>query len=74
MSRLSGIKVLLGPSTFGVSDPAPLEQLKAAGCEIIYNPYKRKIQKMSCWSCSLMMSGLIAGLEILDREVLEKQN
>ena len=45
MSRLNGTKVLLGPSTFGVPDPAPLEQLKAAGCEIIYNPYKRKIQK-----------------------------
>ena len=73
MSRLNGTKVLLGPSTFGIPDPAPLEQLKAAGCEIIYNPYKRKIQKNELLELLADdVPGLIAGLEILDREVLEK--
>lgn len=73
MSRLSGIKVLLGPSTFGVSDPAPLEKLEAAGCQIIQNPYKRKIKKNELLGLLADdVSGLIAGLEILDCEVLEK--
>ncbi len=73
MSRLSGIKVLLGPSTFGVPDPAPLEKLAAAGCQIINNPYKRKIKKNELLELLAGdVSGLIAGLEILDCEVLEK--
>ncbi len=73
ISRLNGTKVLLGPSTFGVPDPAPLEQLKAVGCKIIHNPYKRKIQKHELLELLADdVPGLIAGLEILDREVLER--
>ncbi len=73
MNRLSGIKVLLGPSSFGVPDPAPLERLKTAGCDVIPNPYKRKIQKHELLELLADdVPGLIAGLEILDSEVLEK--
>lgn len=73
MSRLNGTKVLLGPSTFGVPDSAPVEQLKSAGFEIIYNPYKRKIQKHELLKLlGEDVLGLIAGLEVLDCEVLEK--
>jgi len=72
---LKGIKVLLGPSSFGSLDQAPLERLKAAGCEIIPNPYKRKLTKGEVIDLLKSdVSGLIAGLEPLDREVMEKTN
>jgi len=70
---LKGIKVLLGPSSFGSLDQAPIERLKASGCEIIPNPYKRKLTKGEI--IGLLkddIPGLIAGLEPLDREVMEK--
>ena len=72
---LEGTKILLGPSSFGNLDKTPIERLKAAGCEIIPNPYKRKLTKAEV--IDLLkddVSGLIAGLEPLDREVMEKTN
>jgi len=73
MKQLDGIKILLGPSTFGVADPAPLDQLRAEGCEIIDNPYKRKIKKNELLVLLADdVTGLIAGLETLDYEVMSK--
>lgn len=70
---LKGVKVLLGPSSFGCLDSTPLEKLKAAGCEIIPNPYKRKLTKMELLDLLKHdVSGLIAGLERLDREIMQK--
>jgi len=70
---LKGRKILIGPSSFSAINKAPMEHLKAAGCEIIDNPFKRKLTKPEL--LSLLeggVSGLIAGLEQLDSEVLKK--
>jgi D-3-phosphoglycerate dehydrogenase / 2-oxoglutarate reductase len=70
---LSGTKVLIGPSSFGEADPAPLDHLAALGCEVLGNPYKRKLTKAELLELlSDRVIGLVAGLEPLDREVLER--
>ncbi len=72
---LNGIKVLLGPSTFALYDKAPIDRLINAGCEVIDNPYKRKLTKSELLELlSDNVTGLIAGLEQIDLEVLEKAN
>jgi len=71
--NLSNEKVLIATSTFGVQDCTPLNRLKETGCEIIENPYKRRLTRGEL--CRLLSEGvtaLIAGVELLDREVLEK--
>ncbi len=73
MKQLGGVKVLLGPSTFGVQDRAPLIYLAGEGCEIIENPYKRRLTKEELLELlSDKVTGLIAGLEPLSRDVLGK--
>jgi len=70
-----GEKVLLGPSTFAELDYAPLKCLIEAGCSVIENPFKRKLTKSELLNLlSGNVAGLIAGLETLDREVMEKTN
>ena len=69
------LKVLLGPSSFGEFDPAPLKRLKESGCEVILNPHRRKLSKNELFELlGPDVVGLIAGLETLDQEVLEKTN
>jgi len=75
MSLLKGTKVLVAPSTFGAQDWAPLKHLRDKGFEIIENSYKRRLTKDEL--VKLLAggaTGLIAGLETIDREVLEKTN
>ena len=73
MSTLANVKVLLGPSSFAELDGTPLERLVESGCEIIDNPFKRKLTKPELLKLlNNDVTGLIAGLELLDREVLEK--
>ena len=73
MKSLEGEKVLIGPSSFAALDRKPLDMLRKRGCEVIDNPFKRKLTKAELFD---LLSGgptaLIAGLELLDREVLEK--
>jgi len=67
------LKVLIGPSTFAELDTKPLAHLQAAGCEVIKNPYKRKLTKSELMNfLKYDVTGLIAGLEPLDREVLRR--
>ncbi len=64
---------MIGPSTFGEYDKAPLDLLQDQGFETIANPYKRKFTKEETIALlSDGVAGLIAGLEPLDREVLAK--
>jgi D-3-phosphoglycerate dehydrogenase len=63
-------KVLIGPSSFGELDAAPLEKLKAHGFEIIPNPFRRKLTKPELKSLLAGVTGLIAGLETINREVM----
>lgn len=65
-------KVLLGPSSFAALDKAPLQKLYQAGFEVVDNPYKRRLTKEELLELLPGVSGLIAGLEPLDREVLTK--
>lgn len=75
MKSLHGEKILIGPSTFAALDMTPMERLVKTGCEVIDNPFKRKLTKTELLDLlSGGVSGLIAGLEPLDREVLEESN
>lgn len=75
MSFLKGVKVLIGPSTFGLQDQAPLKCLRDTGCEIVENPYRRRLTKKELLELLAdNVTSLIAGLETVDREVLEKTN
>lgn len=64
-------KVLIGPSSFAAIDRTPLNRLLAAGFEVIGNPFGRKITKQELIDLLPGVKGLIAGLETLDREVME---
>ncbi|MFS2316956.1 NAD(P)-dependent oxidoreductase [Maricaulis sp. D1M11] len=64
-------KILIGPSSFGDADPAPLDLLREAGYEIVDNDLKRRFTREELLERLPGISGLIAGLEPLDRPVLE---
>ncbi len=64
-------KILIGPSSFGALNDAPLKQVETAGFEIVPNPYKRRYTKEEIMVLLQGIDGLIAGLEPLDREVLQ---
>jgi len=64
--------VLLAPSSFGANDPAPLARLAQAGLELVDNPYKRKLTQEELLTLLPGVSGIIAGLEPLNREVLSR--
>ena len=69
------MRVLIGVSSFAVADKSPLERLLSNGIEVTENPFKRKLTKEEL--INLLTNdtlGLIAGLEPLDREVLENSN
>ena len=69
---MSELKILIGTSTFGAVDDAPLRKLSAAGFEAVLNPHGRKLTRdeiMGLLTADVV--GLLAGLEPLDRQVLE---
>lgn len=72
MNALKGSKVLVGPSTFAAQDPSPIERLATTGCEIIKNPFGRKLTKQELVELLPGVKGLIAGLETLDEDVMRK--
>jgi D-3-phosphoglycerate dehydrogenase / 2-oxoglutarate reductase len=75
MRSLKGVKVAIGPSTFAALDSGPMNRLVEQGCTVIDNHFKRKLTKDEL--LRLLgddVIGLVAGLESLDREVMEKTN
>lgn len=67
--------VLIGPSSFAGTDKTPLEKLSKAGYRVIDNPYKRKLTRTELKELlGTDVSGIIAGLEPLDRDVLQHTN
>ncbi len=75
MSLSQKYQILLGPSTFAETDKAPVLKLKDRGYEVIENPFKRKLTKQELFDLlQPSVIGLIAGLEPLDREVLQKSS
>lgn len=70
-----GYKILIGPSSFAEIDKTPLKRLIAAGYDVLDNPFKRKLTKNELLHLlDKDVVGLIAGLETIDREVLETSN
>lgn len=67
-------KILIGTSSFGKSNPKPLELLADHGIEVIQNPYGRKLTREELMELLPGVDGLLAGLETVDREVLAASN
>ena len=65
-------KVFISTTSFGKTDPTPLEMLKSAGLEVSLNPYGRKLSREEVMELAANSEGLIAGTELLDAEVLGK--
>ena len=75
MKSLKDAKILIGPSSFTAIDNAPMNRLVESGCSIIDNPYKRKLTKDELIKLlSEGVTGLIAGLEPLDGDVLRRSS
>lgn len=67
-------RILIGPSSFGKPDAAPLALLASNGLTVVPNPFGRKLTKAELLQLLPGMTGLIAGLEVLDREVLARSD
>lgn len=65
----SPLKVLVGPSVMG---PGPLGKLAAHGFQVVPNPFGRKYARAELIGLLDGIDGILAGLEALDREVLER--
>lgn len=75
MKPLASEKILIGPSSFSAIDSQPMGMLTAAGAEVVDNPYKRRLTKPELVKLLVRgITGLIAGLEPLDREVMSKSH
>jgi D-3-phosphoglycerate dehydrogenase / 2-oxoglutarate reductase len=64
------MKVLIGPSAFAAEDRSPLDLLDRAGVEVVPNPHGRKLTRSELQALLSGVSGLLAGLEPLTREVM----
>lgn len=67
-------KILTATSTFSEFEPRPLEKLVQSGFEVTHNPYRRKLTKEEVMSLLDGVTGIIAGLEPLDGEVLRRSD
>lgn len=66
---------MIGPSSFAAIDSEPMNRLVESGCTVIDNPYNRKLSKDELFELLADdVTGLIAGLEPLDRDVLERSS
>ncbi len=65
-------RILVAPSTFASVDRTPLERLQQSGAEIIINPYRRKLSQEELLQLLPGVGAIIAGLEPLNRYVLER--
>lgn len=64
------MKVLVGTSSFAALDKSPLHKLLDSGFEVFENPFKRKLLKEELVELLKGVTGVIAGLEQYDREVM----
>ena len=65
------MKIAIGPSSFAAASTEPMDMLKSAGCEIVPNPFGRRLTEEEIIAHLKDIDGLIAGLEPLNRKVLE---
>lgn len=66
--------VAIGPSSFGEKDDTPLRMLEAAGCIIKPNSFGRRLTESEIIAHLDGVDGLIAGLEPLNRAVLQSSH
>jgi len=64
-------KVLITTIPFGDPQPKPLQMLKNAGIEYTINPFNRKINEDDLKKIISEYDGLIAGTEIISKEVID---
>ena len=62
--------IAIGVSSFGTENDEPLRLLKKSGCEIVPNPFGRRLNEEEIIQHLHNVDGLIAGLEPLNRKVL----
>ena len=65
------MRVAIGPSSFAAEDKTPIQLLEQAGCEIVPNPFGRRLTEEEIIEHLKEIDGLIAGLEPLNRKVIE---
>lgn len=65
------LRVLLSVSSFGAADPLPLERLRASRCEVIENPFGRRLTEEEIIGLIGDVDVVIAGTEPLNAHVLE---
>lgn len=63
------LRVAIGPSSFAQEDATPLRMLEKAGCEIVPNPFGRRLTEDEIIEHLKGIDGLIAGLEPLNERV-----
>ncbi len=66
-----GFRVAIGPSSFAGEDQTPLRMLEAAGCEVVGNPFGRRLTEDEIIAHLDGIDALIAGLEPLNAKVIE---
>jgi D-3-phosphoglycerate dehydrogenase len=65
------IRIAIGPSSFAEEDDTPLRRLRAAGCEIVPNTFRRRLTEPEIIAHLNGAVGLIAGLEPLNANVID---
>jgi D-3-phosphoglycerate dehydrogenase len=65
-------KIAITTSSFGKESSQPVDDLRRAGFELVFNPHGRKLTKPETVELLRDADGLIAGTEALDREVLSQ--
>ena len=65
-------KIAITTSSFGKQSSEPVEILRSAGFDLVFNPHGRKLTKPETIELLREADGVVAGTEALDREVLSK--
>ncbi|MFH2011561.1 MAG: phosphoglycerate dehydrogenase [Pseudomonadota bacterium] len=63
-------KIAITTTSFGEYDKTVLEPLAERGCEVVFNPYGRKLKKEEISDLYCDVIGIIAGTETIDDEVM----
>jgi D-3-phosphoglycerate dehydrogenase len=74
MRDLKSCCVLVTPTSFGINDPKLLTELEELVGRVIYNPERRPLASQEVARLIKDCEGYIAGLDIIDREVIQASN
>jgi D-3-phosphoglycerate dehydrogenase len=64
-------RILITSTSFGKTDPLPLQNLQAHGCEVIENPYGRPLKEDELISLLADVDGVIAGLDEFTQKAIQ---